>query len=260
MAEDAENPRRIRESLSVTWQKRRLDKNLVIGQPTVSAIIPARGGSKGIPGKNLREINGISLLNRAILSAQKAEIFQHIIVSTDSPEIAAEAERCGAIAHARPLELAEDKSVSEDALVEAIRARSIQTSHICFMECTSPFIDPKDLKRAWALSSSGKFDCVFSSSPTYDLHWRLRGKVAAPLGHNPMAQSPRQSRDPIYVETGAFYFFSREKFLAHKNRFFGTITIQEVPPAHGIEIDEPEDLIIAEALARRIDPEIYATR
>lgn len=221
------------------------------------AVIPARGGSKGIPGKNLKLVNGKTLIERAILLAKKSELFDDIVVSTDSEAIATVASRFGATVHERDIDAATDSARSEDAIENALAYLKPTASHIGFLECTSPFIDPKDLIAAWDLLRAEDYDSLFSASISYDLHWIKTANGLAPLGHNPMKQTPRQMRAPTLVETGAFYFFSSSGFEQHKNRFFGKVGAYQVPRAHALEIDYPEDLIIANSLAQEIDPHIF---
>lgn len=224
---------------------------------SITAIIPARGGSKGIPRKNLQLVGGKTLIERSILLAQKSGIFEEIIVSTDSTEIAAVAERCGATVHHREPKTATDNARSEDALHNAIADLQPSTSHIGFLECTSPFIDPEDLIKAWHQLLKSDSDCLFSASHSHELHWNQTPTGVTPLGHDPMNQTTRQLRAPTMVETGAFYLFSSSGFKIHKNRFFGNIEAYLVPRAHALEIDYPEDLLIANVLAQEIDRTIF---
>lgn len=224
---------------------------------SISAIIPARGGSKGIPKKNLQLVGTRSLIERTILLAQKSGIFDDIIVSTDSAEIAARVEPLGAMVHNRDAKAATDNSRSEVALRDAIADLQLSSTHIGFLECTSPFIDPEDLVKAWHQLLESGSDCLFSASYSHELHWIQSPTGVIPLGHNPMNQTPRQVREPTLVETGAFYFFSTAGFLHHNNRFFGSVEPYLVPYSHSLEIDYPEDLLIANALAREIDKTIF---
>ena len=224
---------------------------------SITAIIPARGGSKGIPRKNLQLVGGTTLIERSILLAQKSGIFEEIIVSTDSTEIATVAERRGGVVHHRDPKTATDNARSEDALQDAIADLEPSTSHIGFLECTSPFIDPEDLVKAWQQLLESGSDCLFSASHSHELHWNQTPAGVTPLGHNPMNQTSRQLRAPTLVETGAFYLFSSAGFKIHKNRFFGNIEAYLVPRAHALEIDYPEDLLIANSLAREIDRYIF---
>lgn len=215
----------------------------------VTAIIPARGGSQGIPMKNLREIEGISLLGRAINACLAVKAINAVLVSTDNDQIASEASRYGAKVVARPAELATGLSKSEDALLHAIRAGGIRSDIIAFVECTSPFIISTDLEAAIELVSSGAFDSAFSIAESDELFWAGNPEALEPVFHNPKVQTVRQERAKLYKETGAFYCFRRELFLTEKNRFVGRVGGVVVARETAIEIDYPSDLVVARALA-----------
>lgn len=125
------------------------------------ALILARGGSKGIPLKNLAKINGLSLLGRSILVATNANVFSAIWVSTDHFKIAHEAELHGAKVHFRPNHLAADETASIDAVAEFLQNhRHVQ--NIALIQCTSVFITEEYLQKAVTLFQSTDVDCVFS--------------------------------------------------------------------------------------------------
>lgn len=215
----------------------------------VTAIIPARGGSQGIPMKNLEKIEGTSLLGRAIQACLAVEAIRAVLVSTDSNQIASEARRYGAKVVARPAELATGLSKSEDALLHAIEARGVKSDIIAFVECTIPFINPTDLEAAIELVRSGEFDSAFSIAESDELFWAGTPEALEPVFHNPKLQTVRQERANLYKETGAFYCFRRELFLAEKNRFVGRLVGVVVARETAIEIDYPSDLVIARALS-----------
>ena len=118
--------------------------------PQVIAIIPARGGSKGVPGKNLRRVGGRSLVERAIDSCRAARLVDDVYVTTDDAEIARTAEAAGAKVIMRPVELASDTASSESALLHALDQLAMISEEpevVVFVQCTSPFIAPDDLDR-----------------------------------------------------------------------------------------------------------------
>ena len=128
------------------------------------AIIPARGGSKSIPKKNLALVGNKSLLERAINCAQLAGV-EYVFVSTDDREIAAAAIKSGAEVITRPEKFSDDRSSSESALLHAIHEieKKVNTSdaNIAFLQATSPFTNPNDLKKALKLLKPEK--SIFSS-------------------------------------------------------------------------------------------------
>ena len=117
----------------------------------IVCIIPARGGSKGIPRKNLKKITGHPLIAHSILHAKNANSINYIFVSTDDPEIADVAISYGAEVIQRPMELSGDSDSSESALVHAlgvIKERGLYPDLVVFLQCTSPLRDGNDIDKA----------------------------------------------------------------------------------------------------------------
>ena len=139
----------------------------------VIAIIPARGGSKGVPGKNLRRVGGRSLVVRAVDACRAARRIAEVYVSTDDAEIAASAEVAGAKVIMRPAELSDDTASSESALLHALNQLIMvheEPEVLVFVQCTSPFIAPDDLDRGVEMIIHDHADSVFSAVASYDFH------------------------------------------------------------------------------------------
>ncbi|MEU5835463.1 acylneuraminate cytidylyltransferase [Streptomyces diacarni] len=215
-------------------------------QPNAMAIIPARGGSKGIRLKNLREIGGKSLLGRAIESARSAAAVSDVVVSTDHEQIKAEALRYGARVIDRPADIAGDTASSESVLLHALANAESQPETTVFIQCTSPFIDPEDLDAAIAAVSSKRADVSFAAVADHGFHWGLdpQGEAVA-VGHDKLHRPRRQDREPRFRETGAFYVMDTRGFREAGHRFFGKVRVHEVPAEHGIDIDTEADLLLA---------------
>lgn len=232
--------------------------------PRTVAIIPARGGSKGVPAKNLNLVGGVPLVVRAVRACLAAQRVDAVYVSTDDQGIAAAARLAGAEVILRPRELAGDIASSEAALLhglEQLQARGQRPEALLFVQCTSPFIDPNTLDEAAELILSGRADSVFSGVPTYDFIWRDAELSAVPgegvmvgQNHDASHRPRRQDRRPDFRETGAFYAMNTAGFQLHRHRFFGRTTVVSVSDLTTSEIDTPHDLVLAEALARIIDP------
>jgi len=219
------------------------------------AIIPARGGSKGVPRKNLRRVGGVPLLARAITSARQAERIDRVVVSTDDPEIAAVAREWGAEVVERPSELSGDTASSESALVhalDALSARGVRTGILVFLQATSPFIDPHDLDAAIERVTDGVSDTVFSAVESWGFLWHSGPEGARGVNHDPGTRPRRQDRELEYLETGAFYVMDAAGFREAKHRFFGRIGVAVVPESSAIEIDTVEQLELANVLASRV--------
>ena len=217
------------------------------------AIIPARGGSKGVPGKNLRRVGGVPLVERAVRAASAASGVDLVVVSTDDDAIAAVAEGAGARVVARPAELSGDTASSESALLHALdvlEAEGARVGTVVFVQATSPFIPSEGIAEAVDQIVSGRFDSVFSAYETYGFLWRrnAEGRAAA-INHDAAHRPRRQDREPHYLETGAFYAFDAVGFRRFRHRFFGQVGIVEVPEGSAVEIDDDQQLALAEALA-----------
>lgn len=214
------------------------------------AIIPARGGSKGIPLKNLQKVAGVSLLARAINAAKSTPSIDRVVVSTDHEGIAAEAIRAGAEVSHRPADIAGDTATSESALIYTLASLGEEFDTTVFMQCTSPFIDSASIDNAVAAVRDGESDVVFSAVEDHSFLWRLEdGDAAVAVGHEASFRPRRQDRAKHYNETGAFYVMRTDGLIEHGHRFFGRVTIEEVPPEHAREIDDMSDLSLVRAIA-----------
>ena len=217
------------------------------------AVIPARGGSKGVPRKNLRRVGGIPLVARAISTARAADRIDRVVVSTDDPQIAAVAREWGAEVVVRPAELSGDTASSESAVEHALGELSrfgIDVGAVVLIQATSPFIDPADLDAAVERVLAGESDCVFSAVESWGFLWRTTsgGAGAVGINHDHRRRPRRQEREPEFLETGAFYVMDAAGFHRAKHRFFGRIGVALVPEQHAIEIDTEEQLALASAI------------
>jgi N-acylneuraminate cytidylyltransferase len=226
----------------------------------VVAVIPARGGSKGVPRKNVRRVGGVPLVARAVAAARAAAQIDRVIVSTDDAEIAAVAEEWSAEVIARPATLAGDTASSESALrhaLDALTAAGDDTDILVFLQATSPFIDARDLDTAVDLVRSGRYDSVFSAVETYGFLWQTGADGAAQgINHDARVRPRRQDREPHFLETGAFYVMRAAGFRAAGHRFFGRIGVVPVAESTAIEIDSEEQLELAQAIAARVDTDL----
>ncbi|MEY4025592.1 MAG: hypothetical protein RL438_1105 [Actinomycetota bacterium] len=214
------------------------------------AIIPARGGSKGIPNKNLQTVGGVSLLARTISACLQSKSIATVYVSTDSDEIAAVASACGAQVVRRPAEISGDSASSETALLHAlveIEKQNSLTKNVLFAQCTSPFISHTDIDGILGLLKD--HDSALTVTHNHAFIWR-RDKSGNAIGinHDSAIRLPRQQLEPEYKETGALYAMNIEQFRNNGHRFFGRIGMYEVPADRSMEIDEPEDLQLANTL------------
>jgi YrbI family 3-deoxy-D-manno-octulosonate 8-phosphate phosphatase len=224
--------------------------------PSVWAVIPARGGSRGIPRKNLEKVGGLSLLHRTIAAAQSTRAVERVIVSTDDAEIAAHARRAGADVVMRPAELANDTASSESALLHVLdseEARSGKTPNILlFLQCTSPFIRSEDIAGLLERLDSQRADSALLVCPSHGFLWKSPDDATG-VNHDKAVRLRRQDLAPEYLETGAGYAMRTEGFRATQHRFFGKTVLHEMPSARALEIDTPDDLARARAMAPRLE-------
>jgi len=223
----------------------------------VVAIIPARGGSKGVVRKNLQRVAGVPLVARAVDAARRTAAVDRVVVTTDDADIAAVAAEWGAEVIERPADLAGDQASSESALLHALdvlEARKVDVGVVAFLQSTSPFIDVDALAAAVQLVRSRRRDSVFSAVETYGFLWEKGlGGAAEPVNHEIDVRPRRQDREPHYLETGGFYVMRAAGFRAAHHRFFGSVGIAEVAPRTSIEIDTLEELELARTLAPLLD-------
>jgi CMP-N-acetylneuraminic acid synthetase len=204
----------------------------------ILGIIPARGGSKRIIGKNLKMFNGKPLLYWIIEAAKKSKI-DHLVVTSDDPEIGAYAAKQCVHPVMRPPEMSRDNSSSEEALLHTINKLSIDYDKLVFLQCTSPGTTPEDIDAC--IDELDTHDCCFTVQETTSLLWDANGSINHDWRERPMSQDRVQ-----YEETAAVYAMRMGGFLKHRYRFFGNMAFHVTD--RNIDIDTPEDFLMAEAL------------
>lgn len=214
-----------------------------------TAIIPARGGSKGVPLKNLRKVGGCRLLVRSILAAKRCDQIGETVVSTDCPQLAHAASHAGARVIMRPAEIATDEATSESALLHVLDELSKtgdSPDAVIFLQCTSPFTSSDEIRRVMAPILDGKADSAFSAASSHRFIWRQSpdGTVQGANHDHRQQRKRRQDLDPEFVETGAIYCFRTEDFLKSRNRFHGRVMAVEID-SPSLEIDSVEDMVQA---------------
>jgi YrbI family 3-deoxy-D-manno-octulosonate 8-phosphate phosphatase len=220
------------------------------------AIIPARGGSKGIPRKNVLPLGGKPLIAHTIHAAHAASRIDRVVVSTDDDEIAAVAERYGAEVVRRPAELAGDTASSEAALLHALDALRAREGYapdlLVFLQCTSPLTAPEDIDGTVAALLDRKADSALAVTAFHYFLWAEGAEGAHGVNHDKGVRLMRQQRTPEYLETGAVYAMRVDGFRAARHRFFGKTVLFDTPVERRLEIDDPEDFRIAEERIARL--------
>ncbi|MFI5700343.1 cytidylyltransferase domain-containing protein [Streptomyces xanthochromogenes] len=221
--------------------------------PKVLAVIPARGGSKGVPAKNLASVAGVPLVVRAVLACRGARLVTDVVVSTDDPAIAAAARSAGADVVVRPAGISGDTATSEAAVLHTLDAHP-DARVVLLVQCTSPFLTREDVEGVAAAVLEDGAETAVTVAPFHGFLWRedeLGGGQG--MGHDKSFRPRRQDRPQDFLETGAAYAMDADGFRTHRHRFFGRTALVRTDPARVLEIDEPHDLQRARALAPVLD-------
>jgi N-acylneuraminate cytidylyltransferase len=226
---------------------------------SVLCVIPARGGSKGVPRKNIRPLGGRPLIAYTIEAAKESGAINRLVVSTEDPEIAEVAGTYGAEVIERPVELATDKALTEPVMLhalEAVEQKGFYPTHIALIQCTSPLLSAGVIRDAVATVRSGAADsCITVFYPQgYEFKW-TKGRDGFFLPEHDVESRPRrQDLNLPYHENGAFYITSTALFKKTGNRFGGShahVAAVEMSEADSIQIDSEDHFFLAEQLFRR---------
>ena len=217
----------------------------------VIAIIPARGGSKGIPQKNLIHFCGNPLLAWSILQAKNADLIKKVYVSSDNEEILSVAGQYGAEAILRPSEISTDTSTSESALIHSLdrieNSEKIKIDLIVFLQATSPLRESIDIDNAISKILKEQGDSLLSVCLLDDLcAFRKKGNQLYGITYDPYKRGRRQDREPIYHDNGSIYIFKPEILRKFNNRIGGKTVLFEMPFWKFFEIDTWDDVEICE--------------
>jgi CMP-N,N'-diacetyllegionaminic acid synthase len=211
----------------------------------IAAIILARGGSKGIPSKNITEFCGKPLIAWTIAQCLEANIAD-VYVSSDSLEILEISSGYGAVPLTRPKEISGDLASSEDGWLHAldtVKAMGKDFDWCLAPQVTSPLRHSTDIIKGIKLAFSGKYDSLFSCCVAEDLFiWKHESGVYDSVNYNWKNRKRRQDFGKQFVENGSFYLFQPNFFRVHKNRLGGKIGIVEMEFWKMFEIDSHDDL------------------
>ncbi|MEU0222950.1 acylneuraminate cytidylyltransferase [Streptomyces sp. NPDC006284] len=230
----------------------------------VLAVIPARGGSKGVPAKNLAPVGGVPLVARAVRECRAARLVTDVVVSTDDRTIAAAARQAGAEVVLRPAAIAGDTATSEAAVLHAMDAHEAlhgaAVDVVLLVQCTSPFLVREDIDGVAGAVAENGADTAVTVAPFHGFVWRDGtgegdGEEGGGHGvnHDKSFRPRRQDRPQDLLETGAAYAMAAPGFRKHQHRFFGRTELVRTDPARVLEIDDPHDLARARALAPLFD-------
>jgi len=214
----------------------------------IYAIIPARGGSKGIINKNLSKLAGRSLVEIGVTTCMNAKMVSRVLVSTDDGDIAKEAKRLGAEVIMRPDSISGDLSSSEEAILHALSKITDKPDTVLFYQITNPFTRAEDIDDACNYFFKSQADSLFTATMFTHFLWHRKDGKVLPINHNYTERAMRQKIDNCFRENGAFYLMNTAGFVKNKHRFFGNIEVFKMRDISAYEIDEPHDLKIASIL------------
>lgn len=220
----------------------------------IVAIIPARGGSKGIPRKNIKELCGKPLIAYIIETALRVEELDRVIVSTEDKEIAEVAKKCGAeVPFMRPEELARDETPTLPVLQHAVKYLEEKENYkpdiVVLLYATSPLLKHERVSEAIKLLKARGFDSVLSVVEDRGHYWIKRGEDYERL--YPKVLKNRQFTEPLLKENGAIYLCKRDLLMEENTMVGGKIGFLKMQKEESIDIDEPLDFEIAEFFMRR---------
>jgi CMP-N,N'-diacetyllegionaminic acid synthase len=215
------------------------------------AVIPARGGSKGLKKKNIYPVAGKPLLAWTILQALASTNIERVFVTTDDHAIAKVASEYGAEVIMRPPELAGDKASSESAILHAAsvieRDYKMQIGIIVFLQATSPLRKPGDIDRAVELFFQEGADSLISVTRVDDLTlWESRDGKWESVNFDYRNRGMRQDRSTQFIENGSIYIFKPEILTTFGNRIGEKLSAYEMEFWQTWEIDTLEEIDLIE--------------
>jgi N-acylneuraminate cytidylyltransferase len=221
----------------------------------ILAIIPARGGSKGIPRKNIRFLAGKPLIAYSIGAALKSKYIDRVVVSTEDEEIAEISKRYGAKVIERPEELATDTAPTEPVLEHVVKwlkeYEGYKTEIIVLLQPTSPLRNSKYIDEALDIFLSSDYDSLLSVCPSHVFIWKMSENSAYPINYDFKNRPRRQDKEPNYKENGAIYVTEYKNLMKNHNILGGEIGLYIMLEEYSIEIDTEFDFWLCEQIINR---------
>lgn len=230
-------------------------------ETTIVAGIFARGGSKGVPGKNLRVVGGQSLIQRAVIQARQARHVTRVLCSTDSQEIADEAARYGAeVPWLRPAELAQDTSREWDSwchMVRFLRDQGDNPKYLMAVPCVAPLRTLEDLNKCTDLAASSGADVIMAVSDAHKNPWFNMVTINETTNQVRLVNEPakriynRQAAPQVYDVSTVAFIIKCDYLLEATSIYDGETRAVILPKIHCVDIDTEDDIAYAEFLLAR---------
>jgi len=216
---------------------------------TTVAFIPARKGSKRLPGKNTKVFHGKPLVQWSIDQAKESKFFDKIIVSSDDPDVLGLADKAGVIPVQRQEQLAKDEIDVTDVLFDFFMRPENHCDYVCLLNPTHPLRTVDDIVRTYKYVKMKKYDSVVTVIWNDFLGWVNQASRQGPVAMYKIDERPtKKSRDNWYMENGAIYWFKHE-VITITGTFIGNpgkVKLYEMPKERSIEIDDPFDWYLCE--------------
>ena len=221
----------------------------------IVAFIPARGGSKGVPKKNIKVLAGKPLIAWRIEQALASNLIDRVIVSTDCPQIAEVAEQYGAeVPFIRPKNISGDKVTTESAMLHCcdyLQKKKELPGLFILIQATSPIRSDDQLDRAIIKFKKNDYDSLLTVSKSHRFTWKNKSNPEASYDfkNRPRRQDIKEETQE-YIETGSFYITKTKMLMESKNRLVGKIGLFETPEDESYEIDNMVDFVICEEILK----------
>ena len=237
-----------------------------MAEAQIVAGVFARGGSKGVPNKNLRVVGGQSLIQRAVLQSRQARHVYRVLCSTDSPHIADEARRYGAeVPWLRPFDLAQDTSREWDSwchMVRYLRDSGDNPRYLMAVPCVAPLRTLDDLNKCTELATASDADVVMAVSDAHKNPWFNMVKIDDVSQQVRLVNEPaqriynRQAAPQVYDVSTVAFIIKCDYLLEATSIYDGETRAVVLPKTHCVDIDTEEDIAYAEFLLGQREKEI----
>lgn len=220
----------------------------------IVAIIPARGGSKAIPQKNIFPVCGKPLVAWSIKHARQSKLIHSVWVSSDDEEILRVAEKFGANSIKRPQNISGDAASSESAWLHAldyVTSQGLDVEYAVGLQATSPVREPNDIDQALTNIREQKLDSLLTVTKVEDFFtWKNGSGGPVSINYDYKSRQRRQLIEPRYIENGSFYIFRPELIKKEANRLAGRIGFHMMEKHKMFQIDNHIDVLICESIMR----------